>query len=61
VALAGGGEVLLKNRDEAIMLVKPPLECGVLGDQAVMVKLHLRMCVWVDGGSNCQYLWIKIF
>ncbi|MDT5044629.1 MAG: hypothetical protein QOG75_482 [Mycobacterium sp.] len=50
--MAGGGEVFLKNRDEAIMLVKPPLECGVLGDQAVMVKLQLGMCIWVDGGGH---------
>jgi hypothetical protein len=52
VRLAGGGEVLLKNRDEAIVLVNPPLEHGVLGGQAVMVKLQLGMCVWVDGGGR---------
>lgn len=50
--MAGGGEVLLKNRDEAIVLVEPPLECGVLGDEAVMVKLQLGMCIWVDGGGH---------
>ena len=52
VGLAGGGEVFLKNRDEAIMLVKPALECGVLGGEAVMVELQLGMCVWVDGGGH---------
>jgi hypothetical protein len=46
-----GGEVLLKNRDEAIMLVEAAVECGVLGGQAVMVKLQLGMCV-VDGGGH---------
>ena len=52
MALAGGGEVLLKNRDESIMLVEPALKCGVLGGQAVMVKLQLGMCVWVDVGGH---------
>jgi hypothetical protein len=50
--MAGGDEVLLKNRDEAIIFVKPPLECGVLGDQAVMVKLQLGVCIWIDGGGH---------
>jgi hypothetical protein len=52
VGLAGRGEVLLKNCDEAVMLVKPPLQCGVLGGEAVMVKLQLGMSVWVDGGGR---------
>jgi hypothetical protein len=42
----------IKNRDEAIMLVEPPLECRVLGGHAVMVKLQLGMCIWVDGGGH---------
>jgi hypothetical protein len=52
VGLAGGGEVLLKNCDKAITLIEPPLECGVLGGQAVMVKLQLGMGIWVDGGGR---------
>jgi hypothetical protein len=51
--LARRCEVLVKNRDEAIMLAEPVLECGVRGDQAVMVKLQLCMCIWVrDGGHQ---------
>jgi hypothetical protein len=52
VSLPRGGEVLLKNRDETILLVEPALECGVRGRQAVMVKLQLGVCAWVDGGAH---------
>jgi hypothetical protein len=52
VGLAGGGEVVLKNRDEPITLAKPPLECAVLGYQAIMVKLQLGMYFWIDSRGH---------
>ena len=40
------------GRDEAVFLVEPMLKGGVVGGQAVMVKLQLGMCVRVDGGRH---------